>query len=273
VVSTTTGKKTVVGRWVVGVAVAITVTVALGAFWLSFAALTDLAHRSGIPVHQAWVWPVIVDGMIVMGTVAIVAMSGHEARARRFPWAVLAGGAVVSVSANATHAVIAGPADAGVPPVVAALVGAAAPLALLVATHMTVTLTRKAAPAKPARRRTRPAQPSTVVSAPDPAPVALGSKPVGPESSAEQSRNGAAGPAERGLHLVSQEALEAKGGDDDLEEWVREQAAAGGSVSGPAAVRAGVASSESTARRRLRALRATSPELFEVGAVRAGGQD
>ena len=44
--STTTGKKTVVGRWVVVVAVAITVVVALGAFWLSFAALTDLAHRS-----------------------------------------------------------------------------------------------------------------------------------------------------------------------------------------------------------------------------------
>lgn len=266
--STTTGKKTVVGRWVVGVAVAITVVVALGAFWLSFAALTDLAHRSGIPAHQAWVWPVIVDGMIVMGTVAIVAMSGHEARARRFPWAVLAGGAVVSVSANATHAVIAGPADAGVPPVVAALVGAAAPLALLVATHMTVTLTRKAAPAKPARRRARPPAPSPVVLTPEPASMPEGSGAVG-----GPSLNGAPEPASHGLHLVEQEAAASKGTGDDLEEWVREQAAAGGRVSGPAAVRAGVASSESTARRRLRALRATSPELFEVGAVRVGGQD
>lgn len=257
--STTTGKKTVVGRWVVVVAVAITVVVALGAFWLSFAALTDLAHRSGIPAHQAWVWPVIVDGMIVMGTVAIVAMSGHEARARRFPWAVLAGGAVVSVSANATHAVIAGPADAGVPPVVAALVGAAAPLALLVATHMTVTLTRKAAPPKPTRRRA-------------PAPVQM---PVAPDLVTELNRNGGLDhervtPA---LHLVEQDAAEANGSGDRLEEWVREQTAAGASVSGPAAVQAGVATSESTARRRLRELRQTSPELFEADVARVSGRD
>ncbi len=264
--SATTGKQTVVGRWVVGIAVAVTIVIALGAFWLSFAALTDLAYRSGIPAAQAWVWPVIVDGMIVAGTVAIVAMSGHEARARRYPWAVLTGGAVVSVSANASHAVIAGPADQGVPVVVAALVGAVAPVALLVITHLTVLLTRKAAPPKPTRRRAPAPRPS-------PAPTL---EPVVAQAASEQSLYGELDPKRvvPPLHLVEQEAPEDGGGSrDGLEEWVRERTARGATVSGPAAVQAGLAPSESTARRRLRELRETSPELFGVDVAKVSGRD
>src|SRR5690625_1475917 len=93
------------GRLAVSTAVAGTVLIALGAFWLSFTALADLALRSGISEDQAWAWPLIVDGIIVVATVSVVALSGH--RAAWYPWMLLAAGALVSVTANALHAVIA----------------------------------------------------------------------------------------------------------------------------------------------------------------------
>ena len=130
------------GRLAVSTAVAGTVLIALGAFWLSFTALADLARRSGISEGQAWAWPVIVDGIIVVATVSVVALAGH--RAAWYPWMLLAAGALVSVTANALHAVIA--ADADVPGLLAAAVAAVPPLVLLAITHLTVILTRPIAP-------------------------------------------------------------------------------------------------------------------------------
>ena len=125
-------------RWAVVTAVAGTVFIAAGAFWLSFTALADLAARSGIGEEQAWAWPLIVDGIIVVATVAVVATAGQ--RSAWYPWALLVGGAAVSVTANAIHAVVA--ADADVPGVLAASVAAVPPVVLLAITHLTVILTR-----------------------------------------------------------------------------------------------------------------------------------
>ena len=98
-----------------------TVFIAAGAFWLSFTALADLAQRSGIEAGQAWAWPLIVDGIIVVATVAVVALA-NQSRPTWYPWTLLAAGAVVSVTANAIHAIIA--ADTDVPAVLAASVAA-----------------------------------------------------------------------------------------------------------------------------------------------------
>lgn len=125
-------------RWAVVTAVAGTVFIAGGAFWLSFTALADLAARSGVGGSQAWAWPLIVDGIIVVATVAVVALAGQ--RSAWYPWALLIGGALVSVTANAIHAVVA--ADADVPGVLAAAVAAVPPVVLLAITHLTVILTR-----------------------------------------------------------------------------------------------------------------------------------
>lgn len=138
------------GRLAVVTAVAGTVLIAAGAFWLSFTALADLARRSGVDVGQAWAWPVIVDGLIVVATVALAGQ-----RAAWYPWALLAGGALISVTANALHAVVA--ADADVPGVLAACVAAVPPLVLLASTHLTVVLVRS-----------RPVEPAEEA-APDPA--------------------------------------------------------------------------------------------------------
>jgi hypothetical protein len=126
-------------RLAVVTAITGTVFIAAGAFWLSFTALADLARRSGIDAGQAWAWPLIVDGIIVVATVAVVALASQR-RPTWYPWTLLAAGAVVSVTANAIHAIIA--ADTDVPPVLAASVAAIPPLVLLSITHLTVILTR-----------------------------------------------------------------------------------------------------------------------------------
>jgi len=162
-----------VPRLVIASSVTGTLVLALGAFWLSFTTLQDLAIMAGIPAGQAWVWPLIVDGVILEATISVVALRNQAPAARRYAWLLLASGAGVSVAANITHAIVA--ADARVPAVVAALVASVPPLVLLAMTHLTVELTRNAAPppavampttrpderlkAKPARKRTPIARP------------------------------------------------------------------------------------------------------------------
>lgn len=125
-------------RWAVVAAASGTVLIGGGAFWLSFVALADLAVRSGIAAGQAWIWPLLVDGLIVVATVAVVALDGH--RSAWYPWALLIAGAGMSVTANAAHAIVA--ATASVPALLAAIVAAVPPLVLLASTHLTVVLTR-----------------------------------------------------------------------------------------------------------------------------------
>lgn len=115
-----------------------TVFVAAGAFWLSFTSLSDLARRSGFDAARAWVWPLIVDGIIVVATVAVVALA--RSRAAWYPWMLLIAGAAISVAANAIHALVAGATD--VPLLLAASVSAVPPLVLLAITHLTSVLMR-----------------------------------------------------------------------------------------------------------------------------------
>lgn len=137
-----------VSRFVVVLAVTGTILLALGAFWLSFTTLRDLAVLSGIPAEQAWIWPLIVDGVILEGTISVVALRNSARAPRRFAWLLLAAGAGVSVAANITHAVVA--ADTRVPALIAALVASVPPLVLLAMTHLTVELTRNSTPTTPA---------------------------------------------------------------------------------------------------------------------------
>lgn len=127
------------GRLAVWTAVAGTMFIAAGAFWLSFTALADLARRSGVDARQAWAWPLIVDGIIVVATVSVVALAQQSEA--WYPWLLLMAGAAVSVTANAIHAVVA--ADADVPAALAGAVAAVPPLVLLAITHLTVVLTRQ----------------------------------------------------------------------------------------------------------------------------------
>ncbi len=130
--SKTTGR---VSGWVQAVGTTGTVFLGGAAFWLSFRALTRLAEMSG--VHDPWLWPLIVDGIIVVATVAVVAMAGR--RGAWYPWLLLVCGAVVSVTANAIQAWMA---DVVVPHPMAAAVASVPPVVLLAATHLMVVLSR-----------------------------------------------------------------------------------------------------------------------------------
>lgn len=166
-------------RPIIAVGISSTVLIAVGAFVLSFASLTDLAARSGIDANLAWIWPIIVDGLIVAATVAIVALAGHDRKTLAYPWALLALGAVVSTAANAVHAIVSvNQVSGGVPPVVSAIMAAMPPVVLLAITHLTVLLVQKAAPAPAPKKKstkvpaaTRKAAPAAIEAAAPAAPA------------------------------------------------------------------------------------------------------
>lgn len=85
-------------------AVSITFGVGTASFALSFTALRDLAARGHIPVGQAWLWPLMVDGAILLATLGVVIMTGDRQcrNDRRFFWLVLCGGAMVSIGVCCT---------------------------------------------------------------------------------------------------------------------------------------------------------------------------
>jgi hypothetical protein len=170
-----------VPAWVIAAAVGGTVLIALGAFWLSFVALTDLAQQAGIPAGQAWVWPLIVDGLIVVSTVAVVVLTPYGRRAIAYPWTLLLTGAAVSVWGNASHAVLA--ADTQLPSSLAAVISAVPPLVLLAITHLTVELTRRTRPGSRGRPRRDPSHrpiPRTRNSSSTPRTTSIGRTSRGP---------------------------------------------------------------------------------------------
>lgn len=113
-------------------AVGLAVFVGVASFVLSFTALADVAVRSHVPPSQAWLWPCTVDGATLLATLgAVVCMSDRGAR--RFFWAVLIGGLLVSVGGNDLHAVL--PPQQELPWMLRAVVGAIAPISVVLSLH------------------------------------------------------------------------------------------------------------------------------------------
>lgn len=141
-----TGDGPHVSRWVMRTALTGNVVLAGLGFWMSFQALSDLAARAGVAA-QPFVWPLIVDGLIVVSTLSVLALSPFGRRATWFAWLLLAGGAAVSVLGNAEHALWYG--DGRVPEPMRVTIAAVPPLVLLAATHLTVELGRRVRPRAP----------------------------------------------------------------------------------------------------------------------------
>ncbi|MGY4099102.1 DUF2637 domain-containing protein [Nocardia sp. R16R-3T] len=120
-------------------AVVIIIAVGAAAFRLSFATLKDLAVLAHIPARDAWLFPLIVDGTILLATFGVLVLA--HAPERRFFVTVLIVGSVVSVAGNSLHAVAAG---RELPWWASALVAAIAPISLLADTHGLALLIRAA---------------------------------------------------------------------------------------------------------------------------------
>lgn len=115
------------------IALGIAVMIGGTSFVLSFATLCDLANRAGYGSRLAWMWPLSVDGAIILATVAIVALTAFEGHvsSRRFFWQMLLASAAVSVTGNILHPFILH----SFPTILAAVVDCIPPLSLLAATH------------------------------------------------------------------------------------------------------------------------------------------
>lgn len=268
---TGTGLRSWSHSWVGRISVAGTALLAVGGFVLSFAALRDLAVRVGMPADLGWIWPLLIDGMIVESTLAVVALAQRGSRRSVwYAWFLLAVGAVVSVGSNGVHAMVtghgwAGAAAASVPPVV-----------LLATTHLTVLLIAapddggctpprgtEAPAAAVDEAREQQASASQEPAAPGPSPSATGDGELdeldGPAPTTDVT-DVEAEPSD-----TADEEAQGEDADDaselSLEEWVARHEAAGQAVTGAmVAERLGV--SPSTGRRRLAALRkARQPHL------------
>lgn len=121
-------------------AAATTYGIAVLAFALSYANLAALAGRAGYGELMAHVWPLVVDGLAVVATAAVMRLRSS----RRYAWSLLAASTVVSIVAGAAaHLLPPGP----LPGWAGAAVAVIPPLCLLVAPHLAVQLHRDAADA------------------------------------------------------------------------------------------------------------------------------
>jgi len=127
-------------RRAVPIAAALTAVVALGSGVLSWDALRWGAGQLGVDEHLTWIYPIVLDGMIGVGTVAALALRGARRRIRAYVWALLGGAIAASVVGNAAHAAGGNPLH---------IVGSAVPaVALAASLHLLVILVRESQPVK-----------------------------------------------------------------------------------------------------------------------------
>src|SRR5690242_5153866 len=85
------------------IAVLALVAVVVGAFVLSYDALTAVAKAAHIAEGLAWLMSVSVDGAMTVGTMAALVLK-MLGKPTRYAWFVVLAGVVISVLCNALHA-------------------------------------------------------------------------------------------------------------------------------------------------------------------------
>jgi hypothetical protein len=147
------------GRWTYRVSATGVLVLAAAAFTLSYDALHQLALDSRVRPALAWLWPVVIDGTIVVALLTVLAAKRAAARAA-YPWVLAGLFSLASVAFNIAHAP-----DRPV----AQLVFAMAPVALVLTTHLLMQQVgwRRSAPGLPTalvaeqRAEPEPARPHT----------------------------------------------------------------------------------------------------------------
>ena len=114
------------GRWTYRTSATGVLMLAAAAFTLSYDALHQLALDSHVRPALAWLWPVVIDGTIVVALLTVLAAKRAAARGG-YPWALAGLFSLASVAFNIAHAP-----DRPV----AQLVFAMAPVALVLTTHL-----------------------------------------------------------------------------------------------------------------------------------------
>ena len=233
---------------------------AIGAFTLSFDALRSLAELAGIRRSLTFLWPLVVDGFIVVATISAVLMRSRGWRVAWYPWATLILFGTISVIGNALHAHAHASSMIGVS--VAAMVSAVPAIALLLASHLFVLVLTPTVHTTAA---------ITAGQIPNPPSSPTGKKTPGTQEPAEADQgasNQAQTPVPSSLAAVavsqrSTKTTSARTASDEIDSWISAQLALGTTITGSdVATRFGV--SAATGRRRLAAARASTPTLSVV---------
>ncbi|WHP16606.1 DUF2637 domain-containing protein [Cellulomonas sp. ES6] len=257
------------GLWLAGL-------LAVLAFSLSFLALRAVGIASGVDPAIAWMFPVIIDGFIVLATWATWRFRAHGLRAAWYPAGSLVVFSAVSLTGNALHAHPVEVGDLLMARWAAAAFSAVPPVALLAASHMLVMIAthrardRAEIPAEPApAEEPAAAEPAAIDVTLAPVQVRVEETPVLEEPRPLLQ----AVPAQRApqLHAVANVEDLAQADEDPLLAWVRGRVRDGLPVSARLAHEDGVVGAESTGRRRLRVLREQHPELFAEAEPRTAG--
>ncbi len=115
----------------------LTVAIAVGAFVLSFNALTSLAEAAGIANALSWVWAASVDGFILIATVATFVLQ-NKGKSRFYAWSILILFVVISVFGNGWHAVLATTDGFKLPTWAAVVITAIPPATLFLSIHLLI---------------------------------------------------------------------------------------------------------------------------------------
>ena len=102
------------------------------ASWMSFTALSDLAAHNGIADDQSPAFPLIVDGLTIVSTIAAATLA--KGWPRTYAWILLVLGTAVSVGGNSAHAVTNGGSS------IAVAISVIPPLVQLASIHLAITL-------------------------------------------------------------------------------------------------------------------------------------
>ena len=94
---------------------------AAAGFAMSYQALHSLAVEHGVPATLAWMWPLVVDGFIVVASLSVV-RAVADGRHAVYPWLLVLAFSSISVAFNVAHAA---------PTLVARIVAAIPPTALV----------------------------------------------------------------------------------------------------------------------------------------------
>lgn len=237
--------------------------IAVGGFVLSFSTLRDLAIRSGIPSELAFIWPLIVDGFILVATAAAWALR-NQTRGTWYPWAALVLFSGISVAGNALHASMVRTVDVNY--WVATVVSAIPSVAQILASHLLVVMARARETQRQASQETASVSASVAMPLPpaEDARPAIGSGPRRPLEAVTAAEQPAAARVPRTPTVAAGAKQQDPSEDDELAQLaarVREARSGGEEVNGALVARlAGV--SERTGRRRLTELRSSFPDLF-----------
>lgn len=218
---------------------------AIGGFTLSFTALRDLAEREfAIAPQLSFIYPLVIDGFIVIATAAAFTMKKRGPRVTWYPWAALLMFGALSVLGNAAHA-IDNP-TATFPAWVSALGASVPAVALLIASHLLVMMIDGKSQSRSRQQRTK----TPVAQAAEPATASTPPQTATHEATEQQREI-------RRLHALDQPEESAT-----LVDQVAQAMAAGRPVT--AALIAEIEGvSERTGRRRLADLREQHPEIFD----------